>query len=253
MDEVDELYSQHVSYLSGGWGDSGNSMNFFTEWIKRKNRKRKLKDYIQQSISYGDFNGTSGKPLSYYIDCRPLVVNSSIRLSIIKSFFDIIETENVVFAGPLTSGAILASDMALFKKTDAIIVNSKEDKVIYPLDTDLKNKEIVLVDDVITTGHTIRKCMELISYPISKVLCIIDREKFEKINNIDVVSLFSLRIWWFNFMYMTTFAAGTGNPAVTDNGLLGDTWNGTHYVAAQGDIGKHTIPTGITNTVWTEV
>lgn len=181
--------------INDGWvGRQDITMNFIIDWRKRKNRKKKIKAYIKNSIKYGDFTGTSGEKLNYYIDCRPLIANSSIRVTIIKALYELIDIEkDIIFAGPQTSGAILATEMALFKNTHAIIFNLNKNEVILPYNIDLSNKKIILVDDVFTTGSTLKKCIDLLNFPIYKIFCIVNRSKIYEVDGVEVNSVLSLR------------------------------------------------------------
>ena len=178
----------------GDGGGQGTDMNFLTEWIKRKNRKKKIKYLVQNSVKIGDFTGTSGKKLDYYVDCRPLVANSVTRITIVKGLYDLIEKDkNLIFAGPQTAGAILASEMALFRNTDTIIFNLDKHDVIYPYFINLIDKKVILVDDVITTGYTLQKCIYLIELPIIKIICIFNRSDLKSINDIEISSILNYK------------------------------------------------------------
>jgi orotate phosphoribosyltransferase len=192
MDRSLEVYPHFRLYVgSGGWVDLGETMKIFSDWLKKWLRRNKLKKLVNKVVQFGSFRGTNGGQLSYYVDCRPLIANSSIRLNIIKSFYDlIIDDRDLIFVGPQTSGAILATDMALFSNTDAVIVNITKNLVVYPFETDLRNKKIILIDDVLTTGGTIKKCIDLIGLPVYKIFVIVNRSDIEEIDGIQVLSLF---------------------------------------------------------------
>jgi orotate phosphoribosyltransferase len=189
--EVDDSCLQFYLNIGDG-GGQGTDMNFLNEWIQRRGRKKKIRGFIRNSVKIGDFTGTSGKKLNYYID--PLIANSTTRMTIIKGLYDLVEEDkNIIFAGPQTCGAILASEMALFRKTDAIIFNLDKDNVIYPYQTDLTDKKVILVDDVITTGYTLEKCINFIKLPIVKIICIYNRSNLNNIKGIEVESIFDNR------------------------------------------------------------
>jgi hypothetical protein len=76
MDELEDFHAQ-VKIDDGGWEELGEPMNFLLDWNKRRKRKKRLKALIQDSIKVGICRGTSGEQLDYYVDCRPLIANSS--------------------------------------------------------------------------------------------------------------------------------------------------------------------------------
>jgi orotate phosphoribosyltransferase len=193
MDDSESCLQFNIEEI--GWVErQGGDMNWVLEWNKRRKRRKKLQSLIQSSVKVGICRGTSGKQLDYYVDCRPLIANSSIRITIIKLLYDLIgHSKNIIFAGPQTSGAILATEMSLFRNTNAIIINLNKEEVIYPYNIDLSDKKIVIVDDVLTTGYTIEKCLDLINLPVSNILCIFNRSNIKEIRGISVDSILNYR------------------------------------------------------------
>jgi orotate phosphoribosyltransferase len=125
------------------------------------------KELLQSQVEHGDFTGTSGIKLTAYLDCRPLVVDLKAGRILAQDMIELIRGtlgtpvyEQVgSIGGALFAGAILAQHISFYNVVPFIpwfAFDNKKEKLILPLE---KPKKCIVIDDVITTGGTLKKML----------------------------------------------------------------------------------------------
>lgn len=163
--------------------------------------KNFLLEYLKKhSILKGDFTLSSGEKSSYYIDARISTLSSDSLSVIAEIFYKEIINKNISHVGGPTIGAdpivgaILNKSHSEGTFLKGFLVRSGEKKhgtkkVIEG--PDLGNSNVVIVEDVVSTGGSILSAIEEIEKQGSKVtliLSIVDREMgaVEKFANKDI-------------------------------------------------------------------
>ena len=163
----------------------------------------------EKSYKTGDFQLSSGKQSSHYLNCKPVSLNGYGLKLISKLFLELISPETKAVAGltlgadPLISGVIvLAAEKGL--NLDGLIIR-KEIKD-YGTKSGLegpileKNTIVTVLEDVVTTAGSCLKAINKLrenNYIVKEVISIVDREEGgEDIlnkNEIELKSLFNIR------------------------------------------------------------
>jgi len=163
----------------------------------------------EKSYKRGNFQLSSGKQSSHYLNCKPVTLNGYGLKLISELFVELLNSETKAVAGltlgadPLVSGVILlASTNNLF--LDGLIIR-KEIKN-YGTKSGLegpnleKNTVVTVLEDVVTTAGSCLKAINKLrenDYIVKEVLSIVDREEggeeLLKENQIKLKSLFNIR------------------------------------------------------------
>ena len=174
------------------------------------NNKSKLLNLLQKnSYKKGDFQLSSGKQSSHYLNCKPVSLNGYGLKLISELFLELMSSEAKAVAGltlgadPLVSGVILlAAEKGI--PLDGLIIR-KEAKIYGTKSSiegpKLESKIIVTVlEDVVTTAGSCLKAINKLrenNYVVNEVLSIVDREEggAENLSKNKVVlkSLFNIR------------------------------------------------------------
>lgn len=135
-------------------------------------------------IKRGNFTLKSGITSHIYFNMKGLSSHSNLSKAVayeLSKFVDSIETDQYVIAGVPLGSIPFASYISFI--TGIPLVMIRDEKKDYGLgnliEGDWKGKKCILVEDVITTGSSIMKTIELAEkegLPIHKVLVIVDRE-----------------------------------------------------------------------------
>ena len=172
--------------------------------------KSKLLNLLQKnSYKKGNFQLSSGKQSSHYLNCKPVSLNGYGLNLISELFLELINSETEAVAGltlgadPLVSGVILLAASKGIPLNGLII--RKEIKNYGTKSgiegPSLDSKTVVTVlEDVVTTAGSCLKAINKLrenDYIVNEVLTIIDREEGGgdtlKKNNVVLKSLFNIR------------------------------------------------------------
>ena len=181
--------------------------NFSPDFYKNKTN---LLNLLQKdSYKKGDFQLSSGKKSSHYLNCKPVSLNGFGLKLISELFLELMSHEADAVAGltlgadPLVSGVILQASNKGIPLNGLII--RKEIKNYGTKSgiegPNLDSKTVVTVlEDVVTTAGSCLKAINKLrenDYIVNEVLTIIDREEGGddtlKKNNVVLKSLFSIR------------------------------------------------------------
>ena len=181
--------------------------NFSPDFYKNKTN---LLNLLQKnSYKKGDFQLSSGKKSSHYLNCKPVSLNGFGLKLISELFLELMNSETKAVAGltlgadPLVSGVILLAAEKVIPLDGLIIRKEVKD---YGTKSgiegpSLDSKTVVTVlEDVVTTAGSCLKAINKLrenDYTVNEVLTIIDREEGGadtlKKNNVVLKSLFNIR------------------------------------------------------------
>lgn len=137
-------------------------------------------------LKQGHFLLTSGRHSPFYFEKFRIFENPFYTSLICKHIIRDIKKEEIdIVCGPATGGMILAYEIGRLLEKPTVYFEKKDNSfmllrgMIIP-----ENKNILLVDDVLTTGKSIFSSIDIIkenNANISKIIVIIDRRKNDKI------------------------------------------------------------------------
>ena len=174
------------------------------------NKKANLLNLLERnSYKKGNFQLSSGKQSSHYLNCKPVSLNGYGLKLISELFLEIMNSETEAVAGltlgadPLVSGVILlAAEKGI--PLDGLIIR-KEAKN-YGTKSGIEgpklesNIVITVLEDVVTTAGSCLKAINKLrenDYIVNEVLTIVDREEGGadtlRKNNVVLKSLFNIR------------------------------------------------------------
>lgn len=151
--------------------------------------------YEVGGIKFGDFILTSGKKSPYYIDLRIVPSHNSLFENFAKLSAEILEEgieEADKLAGVPTSGLPFATliaheiDLPLIYTRSSAKSHGRKKAVEGKLE---KNDEVIIIDDITTTGGSIKKAVEIIRKEggrVANALVMIDREEGAEENLKDI-------------------------------------------------------------------
>ena len=174
-----------------------------------QNKVNLLQLLKEKSYKTGNFQLSSGKKSSHYLNCKPVSLNGFGLKLISELFLELLDSESKAVAGltlgadPLVSGVIvLGANRGI--DLDGLIVR-KEIKN-YGTKSGLegpdlkKNTVVTVLEDVITTAGSCLKAVNKLrdnDYIVKEVISIVDREEGGednlKTNKIKLKSLFNIR------------------------------------------------------------
>jgi len=181
--------------------------NFSSEFYS--NKENLLNLLKKKSYKKGNFQLSSGKQSSHYLNCKPVSLNGHGLKLISELFLELMNSENKAVAGltlgadPLVSGVIvLAANKGI--PLDGLIIRKEIKK--YGTKSgiegpDLDSKAVVTVlEDVVTTAGSCLKAINKLrenDYVVNEVLTIVDREEggadVLRENKVVLKSLFNIR------------------------------------------------------------
>lgn len=155
-----------------------NTDNLFYHW------KKSLFEYILDSVKIGEFNLSSGIKSDFYVDCKKIMLmNEPMKLISDCIFYKTYDLSYFSVAG-VTSGAdpIVCGCVAHNKKNGLFIRKKQKEhgtkKLIEGFYYD--GDEVLIVDDVLTTGDSIKYSYDVLKDHKLKptgVIIIVDRQE----------------------------------------------------------------------------
>lgn len=143
------------------------------------------------SLLEGHFILSSGLRSEKYLQCAQLMMYADYAKIICKSLASKIKKEKINFdlvASPAIGGILVGYEVSKFLNVPNIFVERVDNKFNLRRGFDCKDKNILIVEDVITTGKSSIECAECLKGLggiISGYACIVDRSGGNsKINNI---------------------------------------------------------------------
>lgn len=154
----------------------------------------------------GDFILRSGKESSIYIEKDLIYCNKELLKRTIDEMVFTIQSLNEnfdVIVGPERGGLILAVPLSLeLNKTFAFTEKQELHNINFMVFRDVyidvvKNKNILIVDDIITTGGSINRTMDAIKQAegiIAGIVCIWNRGNISNVGNVPVHSIINEKV-----------------------------------------------------------
>lgn len=128
----------------------------------------KLKTIISSNIIFGDYTLSSGQKSKFYVDCRPILLSSKTLKLVADVFVKYVSTKYIATTG--MGGLSIANAMAARHNYEVIYVRESKKEYGTKLSIEkphnfpiLNSNDITIVDDVLTTGNSIRKCGEALN------------------------------------------------------------------------------------------
>ena len=146
---------------------------------------------LERSVQRGNFVLASGRPSTYYIDCRPATMSAEGMVLIGRMGWDALQRSGwrPVAVGGLTMGAdpvsyaIAAASFKSETPVDAFSVrkDAKDHGAGRMIEGNFKaGDSVVIIEDVITSGGSARKAAEAVERAggnVLGVLAVVDREE----------------------------------------------------------------------------
>mgnify|MGYP000495037756 CR=1 FL=1 len=133
------------------------------------------------SLLEGHFILSSGLRSEKYLQCAQLMMHAELAEKICSSLAEKIKKENLKFdlvASPAIGGIIVGYQVSKFLNVPNIFVERVDNIFKLRRGFECKNKNVLIVEDVITTGKSSLECRRLVSRygaKVSAFACIIDR------------------------------------------------------------------------------
>ena len=133
------------------------------------------------SLLEGHFILSSGLRSEKYLQCAQLMMHAELAEKICKSLAEKINKENIEFdliASPAIGGIIVGYQVSRFLNVPNIFVERVDNVFNLRRGFDCKEKKVLIIEDVITTGKSsmeCAKCLENLGAIISGYACIVDR------------------------------------------------------------------------------
>jgi orotate phosphoribosyltransferase len=164
-------------------------------------RQKNLLDYISEIVKIGDFILSSGKKSNFYIDCKEIMLKPDVMVHIANNINHITYGLSYSLVAGVTSGADpIVCSCVLCNKNNGLFIRKKQKdygtkKLIEGSYS--KNNEVLIVDDVLTTGNSIIYAYEtLIEHNLKPVgvVVIVDRQEndMDKLKEILQIPIFSI-------------------------------------------------------------
>ncbi len=133
------------------------------------------------SLLEGHFILSSGLRSEKYLQCAQLMMHADLAEKICSSLAEKIKNQNLKFdliASPAIGGIIVGYQVSKFLNVPNIFVERVDNIFNLRRGFECKNKNILIVEDVITTGKSsmeCAKCLENLGANIKGYACIVDR------------------------------------------------------------------------------
>ena len=143
------------------------------------------------SLLEGHFILSSGLRSDKYLQCAKLMMNSNLAEQVCSSLAEKIKNEKIEFdlvASPAIGGILVGYQVSRFLNVPNIFVERVDNVFSLRRGFDCKNKRVIILEDVITTGKSsleCAKCLENEGGDVVGFASIVDRSGGKsKINNI---------------------------------------------------------------------
>ncbi len=133
------------------------------------------------SLLEGHFILSSGLRSEKYLQCAQLMMYPELAEKVCKSLAEKIKKTNVEFdlvASPAIGGVLVGYQVSKFLNVPNIFVERVNNVFNLRRGFECKNKKIIIIEDVVTTGKSsleCSKCLQDLGAKISGYACIIDR------------------------------------------------------------------------------
>ena len=133
------------------------------------------------SLLEGHFILSSGLRSEKYLQCAQLMMHADLAEKVCESLAEKIKNEKIDFdlvASPAIGGILVGYQVSKFLNVPTIFVERVDNIFNLRRGFDCKNKKILILEDVITTGKSsieCAKCLENLGSKIVGYACIIDR------------------------------------------------------------------------------
>lgn len=148
--------------------------------------QRKISRHLFEcnAIKFGDFIGSSGRILPYYVDLRLIPSHPEIFHKIVESYINLIEKNNLVFdrVAGVPVGALPFAAAIAYKIKKPLLIIRKEPKghgrgkqIEGVLN---KGETVLIIEDLVTTGGSViktKKVLEDEAAVVGDVVVILDR------------------------------------------------------------------------------
>jgi len=158
--------------------------------VRNKHTERILElAYETGALLFGDFTLSSGKKSDHYFECKKLTLSPEGAYQIGKAVFDELKGIDIDAIGGLAIGAIpIITAVALVSYQEGRPIPSfmvrqqpKEHGTKRTIEGHLKEgSRVAIVDEVITTGHSVKKAIEAveaINCKVVKIIAVVDRQE----------------------------------------------------------------------------
>lgn len=134
---------------------------------------------------------SSGRTSPLYFDIKAAMLDPGVCGSLLTAFTNMIhdfgierKSKNFCIGGMELGGAQLAQLLVL-KGYDSFIVRKNEKKygLMKRIEGDIVSENIIIVDDVITSGNTVNQVKDIVEqqgFKVVNIMCIIDRTEDER-------------------------------------------------------------------------
>ncbi|MCD6399930.1 orotate phosphoribosyltransferase [candidate division WOR-3 bacterium] len=146
-------------------------------------------------ILKGHFLLTSGLHSDTYFEKFRLLENPGLLSRLLRDLLNDVNNADWV-VGPTLGGALIAEEAARILKCKAAYAEREGNKRVFKRGFHIKkNENIIVVDDVLTTGKSIRETLDLLKgFHISGIFILIDRSGGSVDFDIPLVSLMSFNV-----------------------------------------------------------
>ncbi|OIO39144.1 MAG: orotate phosphoribosyltransferase [Candidatus Omnitrophica bacterium CG1_02_49_10] len=173
-------------------------------------KSRLLKLLKEHSFRRGDFKLSSGKPSTYYIDAKPVTLDSEGAYLIAKIILNMIKDDKMDAIGGMTLGAdpiagavaAIAGEKGISFKAFIVRKESKSHGTgnLFEGPALKKGSRAVVIEDVVTTGSSSLKVIKVLrdkGIEVDKVVAVVDRLEGGRENlkdaGCELISIFTIK------------------------------------------------------------
>jgi orotate phosphoribosyltransferase len=140
------------------------------------------------AIKFGEFKLTSGAMSSYYVDIKEVCTNPSTLKEIVENIRPNI-TAGIIAGVELGAVPLIVATSIIANKPYIIIRKERSHGTgSLIIGNNFEGKEVDLIEDVVTTGGSVVKAVEILRENkaiVKKAICVVDREEGGKKNLLD--------------------------------------------------------------------